>query len=829
MKFLSSLFLVTPCWGFMPTVVHKKSTLGTFKLPPYPSLVSENTSPLPRVDDVASISFFSSPRTVSRTSMRSTAKEIYSQNGDFDLTVALFCGGLAFDAYAEPPANSSRWERGSSGLNVAFQSTAFTRSIYKGLLQIKPIKCTDLPDEDDTAEGLITGSGTDAYLLVAVAEGKWKEDIELIEKEKYNDGVLALKGCAHVGRSSTAWSNIDEKKAKKLKEKGEGSGSYHIKSSWGKGGQAIWDDEPFYLYVQDPKNARLVFTVMDDDVVGKGSPVGSTSRRLSDIFPVAKVDDPLTTVKEEVIAKIKRGEKVDFNDTESLLKNIAQEWEGSMKLTSKPRKRDKNGQIAAAAAAGAMVAGPAGAAVGGLLGSLYEGDPRGRVDVKVKYMPIPEVPTKREKYKVKGGLGVMWGTLYEKQVDRVRKSLPEGAPDPHLGGSDLEFCCFVTHDVTGCSCAIYRSLEKKLIAVSFRGTCELVDLVTDASIIQDPWVKGEDSDKNVAKVHVGFRNSLESISRKLKELVLASVSPGDDISDYDLVVTGHSLGGALSTLFTADVGEYGIDAGRGLPQLEPSEPWWTSLASNFFEKEEPTEKTPPPRPKSLRMYNFGSPRVGNAEFVARFDSLVGNGIDEAYRIVNGEDVVARLPRTVNALNLVSVGYEHCGPTVLITVPEEAEEAQALVWVEGKSEGQCPVRDGTPLTSPLSKGSLIGDIISEISSTDKEIEDGLQRTADSLSKFTTAMKGRLASFEVSDIPGLVGIDKKFVEREAKIIKSIFSGDALSHHMEDQYYMAMGRACGFVAKLGEEVRPMTNLFENQQKEVEQFITLASEERS
>ena len=32
----------------------------------------------------------------------------------FDLDTALFCGGLAFDSYVEPPANSSRWERGVS-------------------------------------------------------------------------------------------------------------------------------------------------------------------------------------------------------------------------------------------------------------------------------------------------------------------------------------------------------------------------------------------------------------------------------------------------------------------------------------------------------------------------------------------------------------------------------------------------------------------------------------------------------------------------------------------------------------------------------------------
>lgn len=249
--------------------------------------------------------------------------------------------------------------------------------MYKALLQVKPIKCTDLPDEDDTAEGLMTGSGTDAYLLVAVAEGKWKEDVKLIENERYNDGVLSLQGCAHVGRSSTAWSNINENKARADFKKGKGNGAYHIKSSWGRGGQAVWEaDEPFYLYVQDPATARLVFTVMDDDVVGNGSPIGSTSRKLSDILPAAKVDDPVSLVKEEVIARMKRGEEVNLDNTEDLIKSIAQEWDGDVKLTSKPRKKDKNGQIAAAAAAGAMVAGPAGAAIGGIMGSLYEGEVR---------------------------------------------------------------------------------------------------------------------------------------------------------------------------------------------------------------------------------------------------------------------------------------------------------------------------------------------------------------------------------------------------------------------------------------------------------------------
>ena len=47
---------------------------------------------------------------------RSSTTSLYSNqcSDGFDLDTALFCGGLAFDAYVEPPTNSSRWERGVS-------------------------------------------------------------------------------------------------------------------------------------------------------------------------------------------------------------------------------------------------------------------------------------------------------------------------------------------------------------------------------------------------------------------------------------------------------------------------------------------------------------------------------------------------------------------------------------------------------------------------------------------------------------------------------------------------------------------------------------------
>ena len=255
--------------------------------------------------------------------------------------------------------------------------------------------------------------------------------------------------------------------------------------------------------------------------------------------------------------------------------------------------------------------------------------------------------------------------------------------------------------------------------MSFRGTCAPVDLFTDASLVQDAWVEGEDvSNQDIPKVHNGFRTSLNSISRRLKELILATVGLGEHIVDYDMIVTGHSLGCTLATLFTADIGQYGIDGGRGLPQLLESEPWWKGIANLVVGAQEKEESMiEPPRPKSLRLYNFGSPRVGNDAFADLFDALVCEGmIDQAYRIVNGEDVVARMPRTLNALALGQVRYEHVGTTVLITQPVESDgdvapQMESLVWIEGESDDRlCPVRDGVPMASQSGDSSLISELV-----------------------------------------------------------------------------------------------------------------------
>lgn len=242
----------------------------------------------------------------------------------------------------------------------------------------------------------------------------------------------------------------------------------------------------------------------------------------------------------------------------------------------------------------------------------------------------------------------------------------------------------------------------------------------------------------------------------------------------------------MATLFTADVGEYGVDGGRGLPQLKESEPWWKGISNLLSKEEKQKQRAGPPRAKSLRLYNFGSPRVGNEAFSALFDRLVEQGrIDQAYRVVNGEDVVARMPRTLNGLALGQVRYEHCGTTVLLSQPtniHDKENSEPAFWVEGESDDRlCPVRDGVALASNSGESTLLTELISATKDS-WENEESNSITG----RFSAAMQqvtSRLQNVTAEDVASIVGIDRSFSEREMKLASALFRGKALAHHMED----------------------------------------------
>jgi hypothetical protein len=240
-----------------------------------------------------------------------------------------------------------------------------------------------------------------------------------------------------------------------------------------------------------------------------------------------------------------------------------------------------------------------------------------------------------------------------------------------------------------------------------------------------------------------------------------------------------------------------------LPQTDASDDWWKAIANTFSAKDGtilPSKE--PPRPKSLRLYNFGSPRVGNKAFAQHFDKIMQTGnIDQAYRLVNKDDVVARVPRKMITLQ---VDYDHCGQTVLVEEPTEDNADKTLFWIEKESDdSMCPVRDyENRVANPTSEGTLLGDLLSLTKGGDSNTQD-VGEPVNQLGNLASKFQERLSKVTASDVASVIGIDKNFSEREIKIVQSLVKGDGLANHMEDSYYAAMGRAVGFKAQVGEDI--------------------------
>lgn len=147
-----------------------------------------------------------------------------------------------------------------------------------------------------------------------------------------------------------------------------------------------------------------------------------------------------------------------------------------------------------------------------------------------------------------------------------------------------------------------RHQEKPIAIVSFRGTepDKWLDIATDAIAFQ------EDLDNRWGAAHEGFVNALRSIEDLMKPKVEALEGTG-----VEIYVTGHSLGAALATLTSAWL----------LQRMEEGADY------NF-----------------KGVYTVGSPRVGDAIFKARFETLARAHGVSSFRIRNQDDVVTAIPR-----------------------------------------------------------------------------------------------------------------------------------------------------------------------------------------
>lgn len=189
--------------------------------------------------------------------------------------------------------------------------------------------------------------------------------------------------------------------------------------------------------------------------------------------------------------------------------------------------------------------------------------------------------------------------------------------------------------------------NRRLI-VAFRGTQFLHDWMDDFDFVPAPYapIPGRGT------VHEGFQLVYLAIRDSLMTLL------DQHAKDFgEILITGHSLGGALCALAAVDI----VNAN---PDLAPV------------------------------VYTWAEPRVGHGDFVSFYNTHV----NICYRIVNVWDVVPHLPPDI-------AGYEHEGNQVMIDSGFSLDVVHNHVLVTGYAPGMAEWNKNHPVQATRHFGRM----------------------------------------------------------------------------------------------------------------------------
>ena len=189
----------------------------------------------------------------------------------------------------------------------------------------------------------------------------------------------------------------------------------------------------------------------------------------------------------------------------------------------------------------------------------------------------------------------------------------------------------IINDAKGTYGFVGYSTNDNEIVVAFRGSVDIENWITNIDFKMTPYKA-----INGAQVHEGFYSAYTAVSAKVISAVktLITIYPTARI-----LITGHSLGGALATFAAVDI----------RTSISPS--------------------------TTVNMYTFGSPRTGNQAFTDYVFGLLGT---QGYqRLTHYNDVVPHLPPT-------EFGFNHAGNEVWYS-----QQGDALLYIECSNSARNP--------------------------------------------------------------------------------------------------------------------------------------------
>ncbi|CAD7701829.1 unnamed protein product [Ostreobium quekettii] len=204
--------------------------------------------------------------------------------------------------------------------------------------------------------------------------------------------------------------------------------------------------------------------------------------------------------------------------------------------------------------------------------------------------------------------------------------------DVAMGLYDLQHCEFVREKL---DTNAFVAWNQRTIVVSFRGTHSATNLLTDLQLWRVPHLdpRGLLCLMTMPLVHKGFYQSWKTLSKSIVPMVLKiSGSPDFDRHHMKMLLTGHSLGGAIAQLAAYDI--------RKLLGL---------------------------REDQISVYTLGCPRVGNHAFAQDYS----NYVPDTWHVVNNIDAISRSPKlwflykhTGHKAVINSLGHLIVSPTFL---------------------------------------------------------------------------------------------------------------------------------------------------------------------
>lgn len=205
---------------------------------------------------------------------------------------------------------------------------------------------------------------------------------------------------------------------------------------------------------------------------------------------------------------------------------------------------------------------------------------------------------------------------------------------------------------------------------------------------------------------------------------------------WTVAITGHSLGGALATLAAMDIAQQKNKLGD----------------------------------IKIKMYNFGSPRVGNQCFSKLFDLAV----PDSWRVVNANDSVTKVPRPF-------MGYHHVGHLVAV-------DKDGSVRMQHSKEvpfESTTLEDITPLVKEIVK-SVVNSSLPPSLQGAQEQANTLETSADTeIMELHQEVSQQLAE-GIDENKSSLDMLHELWSWEKKNFGVLFTAEALQEHMEEEYF-------------------------------------------